>query len=254
MSVRFAAMSLFAATPIAAAQDAETEAGADTGWTGEGAVSAGVTTGNTDTFDAGVQLDLNRDWGRWAADFDASADYGETDGAATRERYFVSAQGELEVSARLFVFARTTYENDAFSGFEQRFFFGSGLGFDIFKGEKASWSFEGGPGVRVDERADTLADDGSVLIAGETEILPSARGASDFSYEFNENVSFRNSSNAVWTTETTQLQNIASFSSTLTNSLSARVSFEVRHDTNPPDGFENTDTITRFSLVYGFGG
>ena len=35
--------------------------------------------------------------------------------------------------------------------------------------------------------------------------------------------------------------------------LSARFSVDVRHDTDPPFGFEDTDTATRVSLVYAFG-
>ena len=36
----------------------------------------------------------------------------------------------------------------------------------------------------------------------------------------------------------------------LMGNLSARVSFDVRHDTDPLPGFEATDTTTKFSLVY----
>ena len=39
----------------------------------------------------------------------------------------------------------------------------------------------------------------------------------------------------------------------LTGALSARFSVDVRYDTDPPVGFEQTDTATRVSLVYAFG-
>ena len=39
----------------------------------------------------------------------------------------------------------------------------------------------------------------------------------------------------------------------LTGALSARASYDVRHDTDAPAGFEKTDTVTRVSLVYACG-
>ena len=38
----------------------------------------------------------------------------------------------------------------------------------------------------------------------------------------------------------------------LAGDLSARFSFDVLHETEPPVGRERTDTISRASLVYGF--
>jgi putative salt-induced outer membrane protein len=48
------------------------------------------------------------------------------------------------------------------------------------------------------------------------------------------------------------LINIAALTAKLTDILAARVSFEVRNESNPPFGREATDTATRFSLVFGF--
>ncbi|MCF6329846.1 MAG: hypothetical protein L3J02_08615, partial [Henriciella sp.] len=57
ISSAIAALSLITAPALA--QD-ET-----TGWTGEGSLSAGVTTGNTETTDLGLGLDLGRDFCVW---------------------------------------------------------------------------------------------------------------------------------------------------------------------------------------------
>ena len=38
----------------------------------------------------------------------------------------------------------------------------------------------------------------------------------------------------------------------LGGSLSARIAYAVEHDTNPPAGAVKTDTLTRFTLIYGF--
>ncbi|MEL6757060.1 MAG: DUF481 domain-containing protein, partial [Pseudomonadota bacterium] len=70
--------------------------------------------------------------------------------------------------------------------------------------------------------------------------------------QFNDNVGFTNDTTVLYAETSTQIGNIAAITASLTDTLSARVSFEVRHDTDPVEGFENTDTISRVSLVYGF--
>lgn len=86
-----------------------------------------------------------------------------------------------------------------------------------------------------------------------TEESFSALAQSNFAHAFNENVAFTNDTTVVYAETSTQIGNVAAFTASLTNTLSARVSFEVRHETDPVAGFEDTDTISRVSLVYGFG-
>lgn len=47
----------------------------------------------------------------------------------------------------------------------------------------------------------------------------------------------------------TQIANIIARTANLWGNLNARISFDVRHDTDPLPGFESTDTSTKFSLV-----
>ena len=74
-------------TTIAFAAHAQDDATAN-GWSGEGSLSAGTTTGNTETTDIGLGLDVARKMNVWTVGLQASADYGETDGAETKNRIF----------------------------------------------------------------------------------------------------------------------------------------------------------------------
>ena len=48
----------------------------------------------------------------------------------------------------------------------------------------------------------------------------------------------------------TQVSNSVALTANIMSNLSARVSLDIRHDTDPPPGFEATETATNFSLVY----
>lgn len=228
----------------------------DNGWSGEGSISAGMTSGNTETTDIGVGVDFARTTQIWTLGLEALADYGETDGEETKNRFFLAGQLDRQLRDRLYGFGRLSYERDEFSGFESRTFLGTGLGYQILDGAHATWSVESGPGLKIDEvrPAETMNDLGApVTIPGTTEESLSFIAVSHYAYQFNDAVQLTNETDAIYADESTQLTNIVALTADLTEALSARISFDVRHDTNPPDGFENTDTATRFSLVYAIG-
>ena len=242
-----------AASLIAIPANAEDE---PNGWVGEGSLSAGLSTGNTETLDAGFALKGDRDTGLWTFGGELAADYSETDEIETRNRLFVSTHLDRQLNDRLFAFGSASHERDEFSGFEERTFVGGGLGYEIFQQDALNWSVRGGPGYKIDKveaELDETTVPATVLTPAMTEKSISFIGESNFHYDFNDNVGFSNDSKVLYAQESTQLKNITALTSQLNGSLSARVSFEVRHDTNPPLGFEATDTVSRVALVYGFG-
>lgn len=226
-------------------------AAAETGdWAGEGSFGAGFTTGNTETTDLSLGLKLARDAGIWRPSIEAFADYGETEGAETRNRIFLAGQIDRDFNDRVYGFGRLSHERDAFSGFDSRSFIGGGLGYRLLTGETTTWAVEGGPGLKLDEVRDVTAP---VLIPGESQQSFSVIGASKFAHAFNDNVKLTNDTSALYAETSTQIGNSLAVTAGLTGALSARFSFDVRYDTDPPLGFEQTDTITRVSLVYAFG-
>jgi len=228
---------------------------ATTGWTGEGSVSAGVTTGNTETTDLGVGVNMTKETGTWSYGVEALADYGEIEGAESKNRWFLGGTVDRQINDRLFGFGRVSYEQDEFSGFDSRAFIGGGLGYDVIVGEQTSWTVRGGPGLKVDEIGEIITTDATgatVVTPGVTEESISFIAASDFDYAFNDNVALTNDTSVLYAETSTQLTNTLALTAKLSDALSARISFDVRHDTEPPEGFESTDTATRFSLVYGF--
>lgn len=246
MKIQIQAAGLFAAAAVVSAIAAPASA-QNAVWTGEGSFGAGFTTGNTETSDLGLGLKLGRQAGDWKLSFQALADYGKTEGVETKNRMFGSVQADRNFSERLYGLGRVSYERDEFSGFESRAFAGVGLGYRVIVSEPTKWAVEVAPGVRYDDIR------GTPLVPGDSETGFSVIGASKFAHAFNDNVKLTNDTTVTWADASTQIVNTLAVTAALTGALSARASYDVRHDTDAPAGFEKTDTVTRVSLVYAFG-
>ena len=221
-------------------------------WTGEGSFSAGFTTGNTETTDLGLGVKLAREAGPWTVALEAAADYAETEGQETKNRMFIAGQLNRDFSDRLYGFGRASYERDEFSGFDSRTFIGAGVGYHVIAGAPTTWDVEIAPGIKLDDiREITLP--GPVIIPAQSDSSVSVFAASKFTHAFNDNVRLSNDTTVTYAETSTQLANTLAVTADLTGALAARFSVDVRHDTDPPIGFESTDTATRVSLVYAFG-
>jgi putative salt-induced outer membrane protein len=213
-------------------------------WTGEGAFSAGTTTGNTETTDLGIAMKVRHQGDNWIQYGEVVADYGETENVESKNRVFAAGQIDRIFDDGLSGYGRLTWERDEFSGFDNRYFLGLGVAWKTIDSEATKWTLEGGPGYKIDEVRETLATPAS------TEESLGLRGGSKFEHKLNEAVTASNNTEVVYSEASTQIFNQLALTANLWGNLSARVSLDVRHDTDPLPGFEATDTATRFSLVY----
>jgi putative salt-induced outer membrane protein len=244
IAAALAATPAFAQTPPPAPTPAAPK------WTGEGALSAGYTTGNTQTTDGGLAIKAKHVGGLWTQAGDFAADYGKTDGVESKNRLAASGQIDRVFNDKWNGYTRLTWERDAFSGFDNRTFAGLGLSYKAWDTKQTAWTLEGGPGYKVDEVRATVATPTTPATMAMTERDFGARAGSSFRYAFNDRVALTDTSEVVYSDTSTQLSNGVALTAGLMGNLSARISLDVRHDTSPPAGFEATDTATKFSLVY----
>ncbi len=225
---------------------------ADPGWSGEGALAAGLTTGNTETTDVGLGLEVEYEGGVYTHHGELAFDYAEQDGLESKNRIFGAYQLDRQLSDRLFGFFRTSYERDEFSGFDNRVFVGVGLGYDVIDNAATTWSVKAAPGLRIDEIASAPATATAPAVVGGTEETFAVVLGSEFEHAFNDAVTLSNNTEILYSEVSTQTSNRIALTAQMTDTLSARMSFEARHESDPPAGREETDTTTRFGLVYGF--
>jgi putative salt-induced outer membrane protein len=220
-------------------------------WTGEGAIGAGVTTGNTSTTDVGIAAKLKHTGMKWSESGEFTDDYGKTDHVETKNRVAAAGQVDRLFTERLSGFGRVTYENDKFSGFENRYYVGVGIAYKVIDSDKTTWTLQGGPGYKVDEVRDQGV--GPTFIAAHTEESFGANAGSRFKWKINDKVDLGDDTDVTYSDVSTQIKNSLGLTVALMDKLSARVSYDVIYDTDPPIGFKSTDTATKVSLVYKIG-
>jgi len=230
------------------AQSAHAQTGLLKGWSGETSLTGSVTTGNTETTDIGLGLKLAKETKTWRHKFNALGDLGRASGEVNRRRYEIGYQIDRDLNDRLYVYGNADYFSDDFGAFQEGYFLGAGGGYKAIVSEPITWNLEGGAGFRSQETQGPVAP--NFLPAPETANELALRAFSDFDYKLNENVSLYNDTEVLWSDSDTYIWNDIGLTATLAGNLAARASFRIDHHTDVPLGRENTDTVTRFGLVY----
>lgn len=232
------ALALSAFVP-AFAQDSEP------GWVGEASLTGSRTTGNTDTTDVGLGLQLANDTGKWRHSFNASADYGRAAGVNNKQRVVLGYQIDRDISDRLYAYANADGFSDDFGAFGSGYFVGAGLGYELVLPEPIGWRVESGLGFR----SQTAQETALIPDPQSTDEL-AARLGSTLGWTINDKVTAYNNSELIYSSSDTYVWNETGLTATLAGRLAARASFRLDHHTDVPVGREKTDTITRFGLVY----
>ena len=126
-----------------------------------------------------------------------------------------------------------------------------GVGYKLLDSDSATFSVKAGPAYRVTERTDGMRVDRLAALLG-----------ADFDWKIADRVTFSQDANAV--TETGgEAQLIVDSSNTTLNLLSgidfkvsdrlrSRLTYQLEYNSNGGSPNEEVDTLTRFTLVYGF--
>ena len=210
-------------------------------WKGQIELGAFRATGNTDNFGFTAALKLDRKGLEWEHIIQANADYQEDRGVVTREQYSASYQPRYTLNDGFFTYARTQYERDRIQGFEDRYTLSGGLGYRVLNGRTMTLSLEAGPAVR------------RINYVGEpNETTWSVLTSVDFDWKISPQLKLTQDATSYVGSDNNTFTSLTALESGLVKGLKAKLSYSIEHETSPPDGSLKTDTISRFSLVYGF--
>ena len=211
------------------------------GWKGEGEIGASLTTGTSKNKTVAVGINLMRDGLNWRHKLVGMANYVSSNDTTTADRYLASYQGDYKFTPRFFAYGLLQWEQDRFAGFNRRYTESLGLGYTIVDTPIFNWQISGGPALRQtklithESQSDTTAHAGTIFLWNIspttvfTEDLGAYLGGSDNTY-----------------LSTTAL------TTKIMGNISARASFNVTSESDPPPGINSTNTITRLTLVYSF--
>ena len=211
-------------------------------WDGKISASGLLSTGNSENAAVGVAIDAARTDGDFKHNIKAYFDLGESNNVTNQKRWGVSYKLDYNFTDHTYAYGRISYVEDEFSGFDYRLFAGAGLGHYFLKSEDLTWKLEGGPGYRYSPIDDTRDIEKEVALYA----------ASEFDWLIREGITFEQDFEVTWTSPTTTFQSVTALTTQLWGDISTGLSFEYRYETDPPLGRENTDTIAKASLIYGF--
>ena len=212
------------------------------GWTGEFELGGTLNTGNTEEKAIAAALALDREAGRWTHALTAAFDFTRTDGLTSKRRFIGNYELDYDLSRRSYAYGFVEYRDDRFGGYDYRIISSAGYGHHMIDRPDLGWQLKGGPGVRYNKRQD--------IPGTETEFV--GRLSSEVEWQISETATFVNNLGVFTGTKTTTFDTLTALDLQINSRLSGRMSFETHTDTDPPEGAENTDTITKGSLLYHF--
>jgi putative salt-induced outer membrane protein len=235
---------------VAAALLAASPAYAD--WSGKGEAGLVIASGNTDTKTGNVKLQLANEIEKWKHQFGAAALYASSDAeGTTAQRWEVTEQSDYNYSPRDFWFGAARYEDDRFSGFLYQATVSAGYGRKFIDTDITKFTGTVGVGYKFFETQDVFDEVTGVLIEpGESDSQGVFRGTLDYDHKLTATSSLLDKFVIEAGSDNTFVQNDIALQVKMTDVLALAVGYSVRHNTDPPAGFDKTDTLTTINLVY----
>ncbi len=215
-------------------------------WSGEGQAGGFVTSGNTKDSGITVGIRLAKDGLQWRHAIDALADFQRSNGVKTREAFRFGYEADYLISESWFVYGLAQWERDQFGGFSSRFTESIGIGHVVFNSPTFSFEINGGPALRQTRFIATPT------LPARSDSKINARGTGIIAWNISDGLTFTEEVGMLLGSGNSTYYSRSALTASLTDVLSARLSFDVDHETSPPPGVEKTDTSTRASLVYDF--
>ena len=210
-------------------------------WKGEGQIGASHSSGNTDSVGLSLGIALNRKGIDWSHRLRAQGDYQRTNGRTTVEKFLAEYEPQARIGDRAFAFGLGRWERDRMAGYDARWNVSGGLGYKVIAQKDLTLNLKAGPAWRQTD-----------LVYGDTESELTGLAALDLGWKLSPTLSLSQVASTIVGERTTTTSSLTALNAKLSGALSARVSYSAELDSHPPAGVENLDTLTRFTLVYGF--
>lgn len=240
-----------AAAEAAAQERAIRQAGLFQRWSGQGQIGGFQATGNSDEIGITAALDLKREGIDWEHRLRGSIDYRRTNGVTSREKITALYEPRFQISSGLFAYGLAQYERDRRQGFAGRYSMSGGLGYKIVDSQSIEFSAKAGPAYRITEYRN---GESSNRLAGLLGLDFDWRISDSLKLTQDANSTFETGSEALLIVDgsNTSLSAITGLEAKVSDRLTTRLSWTIEYDSNPPAGSVNTDTLSRFTLIYGF--
>ncbi|MEP2102137.1 MAG: DUF481 domain-containing protein [Parasphingorhabdus sp.] len=239
----------------AAEKKAKMEAPFFENWKGEGELGGFRNTGNSSNVGLSAGVKLAKDAVKWRLKFRARADYQRSNGVTSREQYAAALEPEYKIDDRLFIYGLAQYDRDRFQGFSSRYTVSGGIGYSVIKEKDIFLDLKAGPAWRLTEFTDGGSDSSLAGLIGLDmgwQIAKNLKLTQGAGATVASDAQSLTSANVIFSSGTNTLTATTGLDAKINGKLKARLSYAIEHETNPPEGRQKTDTLSRATLVYDF--
>jgi len=220
--------------PVLAAEEAKI-------WSSDIEVGAVFTSGNTEQESLKLRVDTQRDKDKFINSFHLDTFHASASGDDTADKFYTYYRLDYRLDDDRRLFSLLTYEDDAFSGFDQQTSLMFGYNQTLLNRESLSIKGDIGLGARyIETDLGDSSTDATVRLAGllEWDISENAVFTQRLEFNIGENLTTTRSETAL--------------SVNIVGSLAMKIAVVVRHNSEVLEGKEKTDTESTVTLVYGF--
>lgn len=210
-------------------------------WTGKGEGGLAFASGNSDTRSANARVSaVHKDDGvEWS--FGLGGLYVRNDGDTTARRWEASTQARFDFLGRNFWYGGVRYEEDPFSGFHHQGLITTGAGRRFFDTERSKLVGQVGAGYK-------FLDPIGVVELKDTTVTGVA--SLEYNHKLTDTTTLIDRFASEFTSGNNFLQNEVGVTLKVTDRIALSLAYTVRHNTDPPEGFDKTDMLTTVNLVY----
>lgn len=211
-------------------------------WSGEASLTYILNRGNTEGETFGGKAKTVGDWLKWRVTGKLEGLNQSDDTGRTGERYFGSAKLDRKFSEVSYVFVLLEHEDDRFSGYHYQTSLSAGYGRTVINSDAHKLSLEGGPGYRRSEveANDKLEEEGFV------------RGALDYKWTISPSSTFSEELSVEVGDESTISKSSTKLKTKINSSFSLTLGYDIKHNSDAPEGTKNSDRTTYATLDYTF--
>ncbi|KPK61518.1 MAG: hypothetical protein AMJ59_00365 [Gammaproteobacteria bacterium SG8_31] len=216
----------------------------EVGWSGAITASYYERRGNSTNQDWGLEVAwAYQTAGKWLFDGLVSGMSKSEDNSTTDEMYRVENAAKYFFNEKSYGVGRAIYEKDRFSGIEEEAGVTGGYGRELFKRGDHRLIGEAGAGLLWTQDSEGSSDTGGV-----------GYGALMYTWQLTENSSFSQLLMARYSEADSnwRLRSISEVKATIIGSLSGKFTYEIKRNSEVPDGDANSDFYTTMGLEYSF--
>ncbi len=220
------------------------------GWKGQGEAGLVKASGNTESENANLGLKFSKEGNVWTNELAFSLLKTSADNVDSADSLSADYTLKRSLTERSNIFFNLSYLDDDFDGFTEQVGAAVGYGYKVIDTDPVGWELGAGVGYR-DTSELLLLEDGSRVegddLSGATFVV-----RSNYRNQLTDNTQFIDTFKAEIGSDNTFVENEAALVVSMNEKFALKAGLIIRHNTDPAEGFDDTDTISSVSLVYNF--